>query len=81
MEGQRTTRAQMRLIARVYLTFKEIYGSQNEVVLTDVQNNAADMFRRETITILGRAINKLCEKPDDATGVTGQKKCFQNSNI
>ena len=73
IEGQKTTRAQMRLFARVYLAFKGIYKGQNEVILVDQQNNSADIFRRETITILGQAINKLCEKPEDNTGITAQK--------
>ena len=65
MEAKKSVRARMRLIARIYLAFREVYGAQSAIKLTDECKNAADIFRRETITILGRAIDKICEKSND----------------
>lgn len=80
-EGKRTTRARMRLTARLYLAFKNAYDEQKKITLEDACNNAADICRRETITILASAVNTLCDNPenDDATtskqhaSVTDQK--------
>ena len=54
----------MRLVARLYLAFCNLYNSQTDVQLVEPMNNAADIYRRETILILGRTIDKICEKPD-----------------
>lgn len=71
----------MRLTARLYLAFKNVVGKQNEINPIELQNNAADMFRRETITLFGKAVNVLCEKEhDDETDnatITGQKSSLK----
>ena len=75
-ETRRAVRARMRLIARLYLCFQGIYNNQSEVLLNDALCNAADMYRREMITILGEAINSISEKHDedlDHLSVTAQK--------
>ena len=85
-EVTRTVRSRMRLLARVYLPFKDIYNDQSEITLTDPLKNAADMYRRETIYILGQAINQITDPDDEAedeaeyaigmssgSSVTGQK--------
>ena len=75
-ETTKSVRARMRLTARLYLQFCDLYKKQNEVVLTDELNNAADMYRRETIAILGSAINALSENHNEDESritVTGQK--------
>ena len=64
VEGRKTVRTQMRLVARLYLAFCNLYNSQTDVQLVEPMNNAADIYRRETILILGRTIDKICEKPD-----------------
>lgn len=51
-------RARTRLTARLYLSFLNVYENQSEVKLND-------MFRRELITVLDRAINMATEKPPD----------------
>lgn len=72
----------MRLTARIYLIFKTLYNYEKEIVLEDEENNAADIFRRETVGILGNAVNELCQKEEitadelansDAS-ITNQKK-------
>ena len=84
IESRRSVRARMRLTARLYLAFREEYGKQS-TVMTDKLDNAADMFRREVITILGSAINQLCQKSgsnDDHdannSSVTDQKSGVKN---
>lgn len=51
-------------VARLYLAFHNLYNSQTDVQLVEPMNNAADIYRSETILILGRTIDKICEKPD-----------------
>ena len=65
VEGKRTVRPRMRLLARIYLCFREFYNDQTEVILTDPLNNAGDVYRREAIGILGSAVNSLAEKPSE----------------
>ena len=67
VEVRKTVRSRMRLLVRMYLRFKVCYGSQDEVILSDMLNNSGDMFRKETIFILNDAINDLCEKPNEET--------------
>ena len=61
-EAQKTVRGRMRLAARVYLEFRKEYEDQSDVILSEKLNNAADMYRRETISILGGAVNNLTER-------------------
>ncbi|XP_065682293.1 uncharacterized protein LOC136095516 [Hydra vulgaris] len=66
----------MHLLARIYLLFKLYYKQQTSVKLVLEMNNAADMFRRETMDILSKSINKLCENPDTELkefSISGQK--------
>jgi len=58
VETTKSVRSRMKLIVRLYLTFREEYTKQSDVPLGDKLDNAADMYRRETITVLGKAINK-----------------------
>lgn len=51
LETCRYVRSRLRLTARVYITFK---SKMSNIVLDNLENNLADMFRRETITILGK---------------------------
>ena len=77
VENTRTVRSRMRLMARVYLTYRGIYCSQSEVVIQDLSSNASDMYRREGIGILASAAEKLSEKEtskdDDNAVVSNQK--------
>ena len=76
IESRKTVRTRMRLLARVYLKFKSFYTQQSEVRLTDVLNNARDVYRRETTHVLCRAIEELCEQEDEELKkltITGQK--------
>ena len=84
-------RSRMRLTARLYLSFKTVLGTESENRPAGLQNNAADMFRRETITLFGEAVNVLCTKErggddDDAEDlqtagctITGQKSSLKIS--
>ena len=54
IETTKYVRSRLRLTARLYITYKEIYGNQKELVLENPMNNTADMFRREVITLLGK---------------------------
>ena len=66
----------MRLLGRLYLSFRNIYNKQSEVQLVDGLSNAADIYRREVITLVGQAINSLSENVDedsDSVLVTSQK--------
>ena len=58
-ETRKYVRGRMRLVARLYLAFREVYSKQEEVCLTDRLNNAADMYRRDAISILAKAVNNL----------------------
>lgn len=76
VETTNYVRSKMRLTARLYLTFNQMYIQQSDVLIREKQENAADMFRRETITILGKAINEICksdESDDDGCSITNQK--------
>ena len=78
-ETSKYVRARMRLTARIYMAFRDEYAKQSEIKLEEKLNNAADIYRRELVTVLGRAINQLCEKSTDGDNmpttvtVTGQK--------
>ena len=66
----------MHLLARVYLKFKSFYTQKSEIRLTDALNNAGDVYRRETVHVLCRAIEELCEQEDEELkklSITGQK--------
>ena len=65
VETKRTVRARMRILARIYLTYQPYYSEQSEVSLTEVCGNVADMFHRDVITILGKAINDICERNEE----------------
>ena len=77
--AQKTVRAQMRLLTRLYLSFQKTYKNQTLIKLDNPSNNAADLFRREGITVLGDAINNLTESTEEnefnemAGSVIGQK--------
>ncbi|XP_065681675.1 uncharacterized protein LOC124811063 isoform X2 [Hydra vulgaris] len=64
-ETKRLVRSRMRLTARLYLSFKSIYSNQKAVKIDNILNNAADMYCREVITIVGEAINSLSEKSNE----------------
>ena len=81
LETKRFVRARMRLITRLYLQFHEEYCAQSEVVLSDQCKNAADLFRRETITVLGKVIDKLCDKCDDDIGANNLSITNQKSGL
>lgn len=53
LETTKYVRARLRLTARVYLSFLDIYQNQHQISLEDQKNNSSDMFRREVITLLG----------------------------
>ena len=67
-ETRKSVRARMRLVARLYLVYRDLYGKQSNTSIANPLGNVADMYRRETITILGAAIDQLCDKG----GETGQ---------
>ena len=75
-ETLKSVRARMRLVARIYLSFREIYCKQLEVRLANQMNDASDMYRREVILILGQAINLISERNEkdvNHISITGQK--------
>ena len=53
LEAAKYVRARLRLSARIYLSFKNQIERQNFVLDITFKGNLSDMFRRETITILG----------------------------
>jgi len=77
VETNKNVRGKMRLLSRLYLTFREVYSNQTDVRILNPLNNASDMFRREVITLLGTTINKLCETDNIQEGcdasITSQK--------
>ena len=75
-ETKRSVRARMRLLARIYICFQNVYKNQAEIQLQEPSNNSADMYRREVILLLGKAINQILEKHNkesDNLSITGQK--------
>lgn len=52
LETTKYVRSRLRLTARLYITYEENLR-KNSFVLEDRENNSADLFRREAITILG----------------------------
>lgn len=52
LETTKYVRSRLRLTARLYITYEENLR-KNSFVLEDPENNSADLFRREAITILG----------------------------
>lgn len=82
METTKYVRARMRLTARIYLAFRSIYSQQSAIKLENEEGNSADIFRRETITILGEAINDICKKEDlssEVASITNQKSSLKIS--
>ena len=77
-ECMRTVRSRMRLMSRVYLSYREVYQNQSHTVVEDLSNGSSDMFRREGITILAAAAKKLSKKDikegeDNNPAVSSQK--------
>ena len=68
----------MRLVARVYLAFKDD-GKQEQHHLNDTLNNAADMYRRDAIPILAEAVCNMSENSNEETGL--QSICDQKSGL
>ena len=66
-EANKSVRGRMRLLTRVYLAFRDLYSKQTEIILQETKGDASDMFRRETITILGNAVVGMCEKSETNT--------------
>ncbi|XP_066936229.1 uncharacterized protein, partial [Clytia hemisphaerica] len=64
-ENKRTVRSRIRLMARVYLAFLECYNSQTSIIITDKADNASDMYRRESIPLLVKAVENLTEKDEE----------------
>ena len=54
----------MRPLARLLFSFQKTYKNQTVIKFDNPANNAADLFRREVITILGDAINNLIESTE-----------------
>ena len=77
VEGKKTVRSRMRLLARLYLKFLSFYNQQTNVIVIDLLGNAADLYRKESMHLLGSAINKLCEDQGDkdlnSLSISGQK--------
>ena len=74
-ETRRTTRSLIRLITRLRLCFREICKKQSEITLPDTLDNAAGMYGRKTISLLGSAVNSLSERSlEDRLSITDQKK-------
>ena len=55
----------MRLLTRVYLAFCKEYDGQEEICVKDLCNNASDIFRKDVISLLGKAVTKMCERSED----------------
>ena len=71
-----SVRTHIRLTAHLHLCFCSFYEKQSEVTLKDRLDNAADMYRKEVITILDKAVSAVTEKqPDEipAASITDQK--------
>ena len=80
-ETSKYVRARMRLTARIYMAFRDEYAKQKDIKLEEKLNNAADIYRREVITVLGRAINQLCEKSTDGDVATAVTVTDQKSGL
>ena len=81
VEAKKSVHARMQLVARVYLCFREIYSNQTEVKLTDLLDNAADTYRRETIGILGSAVNKLTERSSSVSVSNWTERWTQSKHL
>ena len=81
VEAKKSVHARMQLVARVYLCFREIYSNQTEVKLTDLLDNAADTYRRETIGILGSAVNKLTERSTSVSVSNWTERWTQSKHL
>ena len=81
VEAKKSVHARMQLVARVYLCFREIYSNQTEVKLTDLLDNAADTYRRETTGILGSAVNKLTERSTSVSVSNWTERWTQSKHL
>ena len=75
-EGKKIVRSRMRLLARLYLRFRCLYDEQSNVKLSNPFGNTADLYNRETITVLGKTIDEMCEhesKKPNSTSISNQK--------
>ncbi|XP_066914461.1 uncharacterized protein [Clytia hemisphaerica] len=65
----------MRLMARVYLTFLDCYKTQTTIEIRQLACNASDMYRREGIPILAKAVEIMTQKEveEGSTAVVDQK--------
>ena len=60
----------MRLLVRIYLQYRKNYKEQLEIQMNNMLHNAADMYRRETITILGKSIDDFCKLHDKKSQIS-----------
>ena len=51
----------MRLLARLYLSVQKIYKNSTVIKYDNSSNYAADLFRRDMVTVLRDAIKNLTE--------------------
>ena len=79
-ERKRTTRSRKRLTTRLHLCFREICKNQSEITLPDTLDNAANMYRRKTISLLGRVVNTLLERSlENQLSIVDQKSGLKMS--
>ena len=76
VKTKRTVCVRMRILGRLYLNFKGNYASQSEISLPKINENAGDIFHRDGILILSKAINNMCERQEncDDDGIISQGK-------
>ena len=73
-ENMRTVRSKMRLMSRVYLTYRHAYREQSSIVMEDLANDASDMYKREGLSILASAAENLSEKEGKNNSVVSNQK-------
>ena len=60
----------MRLLARICQQYRKNYKEQSEIQMADLLHNAADIYRREAVTILGKSIDDICELEDERSQIS-----------
>ena len=70
IKTKKSISGKMGVFALIYLQYSKNYKEQSEIQMADMLHNAADMYRRETITILGKSIDDICELEDEKSQIS-----------
>ena len=65
IKTKKSNKGKKILLVRISLQYRKNHKEKSGIQMANVLRNAADMYRRETITILWKNIDDICESEDE----------------